>query len=173
MRKFFGSKVVQASKADTPGATSSSRRQPTALRSHLTRPQPAWAQARTREGLSIRPLTDIELRHQGAGSVPGEKWWTVEYSKKYKSMTKVFIQTVQAGGTSEYPCDEKLSSFSPQTLRAYSTCAGVCLGMLIRYCRWPKYSGIARNIPRLSTLLIGLCSPMSGPSSGPSRSQVV
>ncbi|PBK72182.1 DUF654-domain-containing protein [Armillaria solidipes] len=97
MRKFFGSKVVQASKADTPGATSSSRRQPTALRSHLTRPQPAWAQARTREGLSIRPLTETELRHQGAGSVPGEKWWTVEYSKKYKSMTKVFIQTVQAG----------------------------------------------------------------------------
>ncbi|KAK0205865.1 transcriptional repressor TCF25-domain-containing protein [Desarmillaria ectypa] len=97
MRKFFGSKVVQASKADTPGATSSSRRQPTALRSHLTRPQPAWAQARTREGLSIRPLTDDELRHQAADSVPGEKWWTVEYSKKYKSMTKVFIQTVQAG----------------------------------------------------------------------------
>ncbi|KAK0231553.1 transcriptional repressor TCF25-domain-containing protein [Armillaria fumosa] len=97
MRKFFGSKVVQASKADTPGATSSSRRQPTALRSHLTRPQPTWAQARTREGLSIRPLTDNELKHQGAGSVLGEKWWTVEYSKKYKSMTKVFIQTVQAG----------------------------------------------------------------------------
>ncbi|KAK0455688.1 transcriptional repressor TCF25-domain-containing protein [Desarmillaria tabescens] len=97
MRKFFGSKVVQASKADTPGATSSSRRQPTALRSHLTRPQPAWAQARTREGLSIRPLTDGELKHQAVDFVPGEKWWTVGYSKKYKSMTKVFIQTVQAG----------------------------------------------------------------------------
>lgn len=28
-----------------------------------------------------------------------EKWWTVEYSKKYTSITKAFMGTVLSGGT--------------------------------------------------------------------------
>jgi len=63
-----------------------------------------------REGLSIRALTEDELAkklgRQMQGNLwdlsrrQGDKWWTVEYSKKYKSVTKSFIQTVMSGGKS-------------------------------------------------------------------------
>ncbi|KAF8148865.1 transcriptional repressor TCF25-domain-containing protein [Crassisporium funariophilum] len=96
MRKFFGSRVVQANKT----SESSNRKRVPTVRSHLTRPQPTWWAAKGREGLSLRPLSDEEVdeklkRHMWAPIQ--EKWWTVEYSKKYKSMTKAFMETVQSG----------------------------------------------------------------------------
>lgn len=103
MRKFFGSKVVSASKASSPGSSNApSRRQPTAVRSNLTRPQPTWWPASYRQGLSSRMLTEEELaerraRHQWAEDVPGERVWTVEYSRKYRGMTRTFIQMVMSG----------------------------------------------------------------------------
>ncbi|KAF9008626.1 DUF654-domain-containing protein [Hymenopellis radicata] len=103
MRKFFGAKVVQASKADSPGASgSTSRRTVTAAsRSNLTRPQPTWAPARMRDGLSVRSLTDLEVSQKrdrlSVDLLRGEKWWTVEYSKKYKGLTQMFLNTVQGG----------------------------------------------------------------------------
>ncbi len=98
LRKFFGSRVVQATKA---GASSSSRRNAGALRSNLTRPQSTWWSASQREGLSIRTLTssEVEEKHQTHGwEITDEKWWTVEYSRKYKSMTRAFMRTVMSGG---------------------------------------------------------------------------
>ncbi|KAJ2915984.1 hypothetical protein MD484_g4437, partial [Candolleomyces efflorescens] len=105
MRKFFGSKVVQASKASSSGpqagGAGSSRRHAPAVRSQLTRPQPTWWAAKGREGLRIRVLTedevDAKLKRHGWEAVPQEKWWTVEYSKRYKSLTKVFMGTVYSG----------------------------------------------------------------------------
>ncbi|KAF9457388.1 transcriptional repressor TCF25-domain-containing protein [Collybia nuda] len=97
MRKFFGAKVVQANKSGSSGASgSSSRRQATTQRSNLTRPQSTWWPASQREGLSIRPLTDGELESRNQGR-SDEKWWTVEFSKRYKSATKAFIRSVMAG----------------------------------------------------------------------------
>jgi hypothetical protein len=104
MRKFFGSKVVAASKASGSGSSGAQgRRQPTTVRSSLTRPQATWWPANYRQGLSSRMLTEEELaerrvRHQWAKDVPGEKVWTVEYSRKYRGLTKTFIQMVMAGG---------------------------------------------------------------------------
>ena len=99
MRKFFGSKVVQATKA----GESSNRKKTPALRSNLTRSQPTWWASKGREGLSLRPLADDEvnakLKRHTWNSMQ-EKWWTVEYSKKYKSMTKAFMETVLSGGVS-------------------------------------------------------------------------
>lgn len=105
MRKFFGSKVISASKASSPGSSGAAgRRQPTAVRSNLTRPQSTWWPASYRQGLSSRMLTEDELaegrmRHQWNEDVPGERIWTVEYSRKYRGMTKTFIQMVMTGGT--------------------------------------------------------------------------
>ncbi len=94
---------MQASKADSPGPSASiSRRTVTAAsRSNLTRPQPTWAPARMRDGLSVRPLTDLEVSEKrdrlSVELLRGEKWWTVEYSKKYKGLTQMFLNTVQGG----------------------------------------------------------------------------
>ncbi|RDB20291.1 Transcription factor 25 [Hypsizygus marmoreus] len=100
MRKFFGSKVVQANKSGPSRSSGSSRRNATLQRSNLTRPQPSWWSASQREGLSIRNLTEEELKakekRHGWGSLD-EKWWTVEYSQRYKSMTKSFIKAVMSG----------------------------------------------------------------------------
>lgn len=100
MRKFFGSQVISASKASTSSSTP--RRQPTTARSNLTRPQPTWWPASHRQGLSSRALTAEEVddnhdRHHQNG-VAGEKYWTVEYGKKYRGLTKTFIQMVMSGG---------------------------------------------------------------------------
>ena len=99
LRKFFGSKVISAAK----GSSSSSARQSAAKRSNLTRPGPNWWPPQLREGLSVRLLTDEEVeeslkRHQRQ-PVPGEKVWTVEYSKKYRAVTFDFMRTVMSGGT--------------------------------------------------------------------------
>ena len=111
MRKFFGSKVVQATKA----GESSNRKKVPAVRSNLTRPQPTWWAAKGREGLSLRQLSDDEvdakLKRHAWNSIQ-EKWWTVEYSKKYKSMTKAFMETVLSGGVAVryHASDEIISS---------------------------------------------------------------
>jgi hypothetical protein len=102
LRKFFGSRVIQAAKTQPPSA---SRRNAGALRSNLTRPRPTWWSASQREGLSIRPLSQDEVRaklHKHGWEKMDEKWWTVEYSKKYKSMTRAFMQTVLSGGELKY-----------------------------------------------------------------------
>ncbi|KDQ27547.1 hypothetical protein PLEOSDRAFT_1056068 [Pleurotus ostreatus PC15] len=104
MRKFFGAKVVQASKSSSSSSSSGARRAAAAsaaARSVLTRPQATWWPAKLREGLSIRALTDEEWaarveRHQWRDG-PQERWWKVEYSKKYKSVTLAFMQTVLSG----------------------------------------------------------------------------
>ncbi|GLB33138.1 putative DUF654-domain-containing protein [Lyophyllum shimeji] len=100
MRKFFGARVIQASKSSaSPASLAVKRRQ----RSNLTRPQPTWWSASQREGLSLRALSAEEVSEMGVGvgvgdgEARGEKWWTVESSQRYKSMTKLFIQAVMSG----------------------------------------------------------------------------
>ncbi|KAF8173869.1 transcriptional repressor TCF25-domain-containing protein [Mycena galopus ATCC 62051] len=97
MRKFFGARVVQANKTGTSG---SARRQ-TAQRSNLTRPPAVWFQTAPREGLSLRALSNEELgtklAHHAWDRARDEKWWTVEYSKKYKSVTLAFMTIVYSG----------------------------------------------------------------------------
>ncbi|KAJ7049627.1 transcriptional repressor TCF25-domain-containing protein [Mycena amicta] len=97
MRKFFGSKVVQANKSGSAGPS----RRSTTQRSQLTRPPLVWFQTAPREGLSLRPLTEDELYSKGTrhswDPTPDEKWWTVEYSKKYKSVTLAFMTVVYSG----------------------------------------------------------------------------
>ncbi|KAF8075761.1 transcriptional repressor TCF25-domain-containing protein [Lyophyllum atratum] len=95
LRKFFGSKVIQANKSSSSPGGGAARRNAAAQRSHLTRPQAGWWSASQREGLSIRVLSGEEVEGKGGGG--GEKWWTVEYSQRYKSMTKMFIQAVMSG----------------------------------------------------------------------------
>ncbi|KAJ7705831.1 transcriptional repressor TCF25-domain-containing protein [Mycena olivaceomarginata] len=80
MRKFFGARVIQANKSGTSG---SARRQ-TAQRSNLTRP------ARLLE-------LDDKLAHHAWDPARDEKWWTVEYTKKYKSVTLAFMKIVYSG----------------------------------------------------------------------------
>ena len=103
MRKFFGSKVIIAAKSSAAGSPGPSNRtrQVGAQKSHLTRPQPSWWALKQREGLSVRAYNEDEvedkLERQGWKHVE-EKWWTVEYSKKYKSVTMSFMQAVMSGG---------------------------------------------------------------------------
>ncbi|KAJ3987535.1 transcriptional repressor TCF25-domain-containing protein [Lentinula detonsa] len=99
LKRFFGSKVVAANK-DKPGGNS--KRAHVTQRSVLTKPQAAWAPAQMREGLSARQLTQEEVmekfnRNQWDTNFASEKWWSVEYSKKYKSITMLFLQTVLSG----------------------------------------------------------------------------
>jgi hypothetical protein len=123
MRKFFGSKVVQANKA----GESANRKKIPPVRSNLTRPQPSWWAAKGREGLSLRSLEDDEVdakleRH--AWNSIQEKWWTVEYSKKYKSMTKAFMETVLSGGVAihRHLSDKIISLIRfEQTRKAFGT----------------------------------------------------
>ena len=57
-----------------------------------------------REGLSCRMLSPDELieKQIRAGSDEDlqdvERWYTVEYSKKYRSVTKAFLDAVMSGG---------------------------------------------------------------------------
>lgn len=100
MRKFFGAKAMHAARNSSAPTTSNARRQP-ASRSNLVRPQANWGPAKLREGLTIRPLSDEELKNKLGGNswsdVP-ERWWTVEYSKRYKGVTMTFMRTVLSGG---------------------------------------------------------------------------
>lgn len=106
LKRFFGAKVVAANR-DKPsgGSASSSKRAHITQRSILTKPQASWAPAHMREGLSARQLTEEEIndklaRNEWDDGAPGEKWWTVEYSKRYKGMTMAFLQVVLSGGMS-------------------------------------------------------------------------
>ena len=100
MRRFFGAKVIATSRNED-GPSSRARRQPIAQRSFLTHPRPTWWPAKLREGLTLRPLTDDEAAAK-ASLAPWdnteEKFWTAEYSKKYKGATRAFLQTVLSGG---------------------------------------------------------------------------
>ena len=102
MRRFFGAKVVSQNKPATTGAAGPSRRTPGVQRSHLAHVQPNWWPSKLREGLTISPLTEQELAEkltrQKWDPVNEEKWWKVEYSKKYRSATMSFMKTVAAGG---------------------------------------------------------------------------
>lgn len=104
MRKFFGSKVIAASKAEESSSSSThGRNQRVGARSILTRPQSAWWPASLRQGLSIRVLTEDEVgqmkgRHGFGEGISGEKVWTVEFSNKYRGASKTFIQMVMSGG---------------------------------------------------------------------------
>ncbi|KAH7881864.1 transcriptional repressor TCF25-domain-containing protein [Phlebopus sp. FC_14] len=100
LRKFFGSKAVSAAQSSTASPSYKGRRgvQPQTQRSQLTRPQPSWGMTKQREGLSSRQLTEDEAsRKASAGPAGGGKWWTVEYSKRYKGVTKTFMQAVMTG----------------------------------------------------------------------------
>jgi hypothetical protein len=100
MRKFFGGKVISAS-INESGSPSRARRQPVSQRSNLTRPQPNWWPAKLRDGLTLRPLSGDEAAAKAALTPwkdNEEKYWTVEYSKRYKSATHAFMQTVLSGG---------------------------------------------------------------------------
>jgi hypothetical protein len=100
MRRFFGAKVIATSRNEA-GPSSRARRQPITQRSNLTHPQPNWWPAKLREGLTLRPLTDEEATVKASFSPWGnneEKYWTAEYSRKYKGATREFLQTVLSGG---------------------------------------------------------------------------
>ncbi|KNZ76229.1 Transcription factor 25 [Termitomyces sp. J132] len=112
MRKFFGSKVVSSSTTSTSSGSSRTRRAAAIKqKSNLTRPQPGWWSANQREGLSIRSLDAAEVKElegrrgwdtddgkeDGGKGKGDERWWTVEYSQRYKSLTKLFIQAVMSG----------------------------------------------------------------------------
>lgn len=107
MRKFFGARAVIAAKSsETSSSGGSKKRRGIALtqtqRSQLTRPHPSWSMIKQREGLSSRPLTDEEVQQKITdrnSSAAGDKWWTVEYSKRYKGVTKTFIHAVSSGGS--------------------------------------------------------------------------
>lgn len=144
MRKFFGSKVVQANKSGPSSAPgSSSRRQATVQRSNLTRPQPTWWPASQREGLSIRPLTNEELKLRGEGS-SDEKWWTVDYSKRYKSATKAFIRSVMAGGMHNASILLVYPLKPIQIRKHFGKYSGNCHGTQIRCSNCLRCTGIVK-----------------------------
>ena len=126
MRKFFGSKVVslintwektllnklsisqidsvQNQPRTSTNGRQSVRAQPTKVKSILAKPTNEWWPASMREGLSCRMLSPDELieKQIRAGSDEDlqdvERWYTVEYSKKYRSVTKAFLDAVMSGG---------------------------------------------------------------------------
>lgn len=99
LRKFFGSKAITAAESSSSGASSKHRRRRGyVFQSQLTRPGPMWAHMKQPEGLSLHPLTaDEGMRKEGKGPAASGKWWTVEYTKRYKSATRDFIHAVRSG----------------------------------------------------------------------------
>ncbi|KAG1740292.1 transcriptional repressor TCF25-domain-containing protein [Suillus lakei] len=105
MRKFFGARAVIAAKSSETSSSGGSKKRrgvaPTQTqRSQLTRPHPSWSMIKQREGLSSRPLTEEEVQNKitdRSSPATGDKWWTVEYSKRYKGVTKTFMQAVMSG----------------------------------------------------------------------------
>lgn len=95
MRRFFGSKVINAAEASSSQSTN---RGPIA-RSLLTRPKSSWPAAGLREGLSMRPLNSDELTSEANKTdnpfkMAGEKWFTIEHSPGYRFDQAQFIQVV-------------------------------------------------------------------------------
>lgn len=71
------------------------------LKSNLTKPQPTWWSASQREGLSIRLLNNPELEEKEMRIkflIQNERWWTVDYSQRYRSVTRAFVRAVMSGG---------------------------------------------------------------------------
>ncbi|KAI0073559.1 DUF654-domain-containing protein [Panus rudis PR-1116 ss-1] len=104
MRKFFGAKVVSSNRTTSGPSGGAGRKHPNVTtRSTLAKPQQGWWPAKMREGLSVRLLSEDEIddcneRHGWQdGWLPGEKLWTIEYSKKYKGVTRAFVQMVLSG----------------------------------------------------------------------------
>jgi hypothetical protein len=82
------------------------------------KPKAEWWPAKARDGLGLRALGDDEVKalrvrrgwvegaSEGSNGLKdsnvtedgGERWWTVEYSRKYMSVTKAFMQIVLSGG---------------------------------------------------------------------------
>jgi hypothetical protein len=91
LRKFFGARVVNAGAAPPKRAVSAS------ARVVLARPKPEWWPARARGPEEVAALVQ---RRGWARAEDGDRWWTVEYSRKYKAVTRAFMQTVASGG----PC---------------------------------------------------------------------
>lgn len=71
------------------------------LKSNLTKPADSWGTAVYREGLSIRQLTPEEVeekeRIDKLELPPTDKLWTVQYSKRYRSVTRAFVNAVMTG----------------------------------------------------------------------------
>ena len=55
-----------------------------------------------REGLTISTLnneeSDNQMSRHSWTPIDQERWWRIEYSKKYKSVTASFMKAVAAGG---------------------------------------------------------------------------
>ncbi len=137
MRRFFGGKVVSTSRNES-GSPSRARRQPTVQRSNLTRPRSDWWPAKLREGLTLRPLTNDEAGAKASFAPWGdieEKYWTVEYSKRYKGATLEFMQTVLSGGALFLAPNRNDTSILKvfKTLEVSIQFYGACRGMLILY----------------------------------------
>ncbi|KAI6044588.1 transcriptional repressor TCF25-domain-containing protein [Pisolithus marmoratus] len=102
LRKFFGSRAVTAAESSESGPSQSHKRRrgmpSTTLRSQLTRPDRSWSLVKPREGLSLRPLTEAETAGKARGGPAcSGKWWTVEYTRRYKGATRDFIRAVRSG----------------------------------------------------------------------------
>ncbi|TFY53061.1 hypothetical protein EVJ58_g9660 [Rhodofomes roseus] len=105
LRKFFGAKVISAAKSAESGpskrAAAAAARLKSQAKATLARPKGNWWSATYRQGLSSRlytPEDEEQMRGRHAWSpLLGEKVWTVEYSKKYRSVTLAFMQTVMSG----------------------------------------------------------------------------
>lgn len=86
-----------------------------------------------REGLSARPLTDDETaRKVNNGPAGPGKWWTVEYSKRYKGVTKTFMQSVMTGGKYIYMRCAPSVSHKNGRCRPRDTVAGLAENALAR-----------------------------------------
>ncbi|VDC02206.1 unnamed protein product [Peniophora sp. CBMAI 1063] len=99
MRKYFGTKVVAQAKAESASSSSGPTRKPQPPdRTQLTRPRATWWPGRMREGLSMSELSDEECEGKSGWSEDGEeRWWSVEYSKRYKGITRTFMSLVKIG----------------------------------------------------------------------------
>lgn len=169
MRKFFGAKVVSAAAAATSSPGGGRRAAAGAsARVLLVRPKPAWWPPQTREGLSLRALTDAEAAAKRAAhgwharAPADERWWTVEYGRKYKGATRAFMRTVASGGAPlpllprcGVACEGLMRGVCARTqIRRDSggSCAR-CRGMRIRFCSWRR--GIATAKVRYHFLFLG------------------
>lgn len=166
MRKFFGAKVVcslsnlvpsgtihdcsplqiRASKAETKSPRGSAAALQ-GLKSNLTKPQPSWWSASQREGLSIRGLTEDEVatKEQHLGfkvQDRNEKWWTVEYSQKYRSVTKAFMAATMSGGKLDHSIVYLGLSKPSQIRSSFGAFCRSCLGMPTHYSKRRKYIDI-------------------------------
>jgi len=148
MRRFFGAKVIATSRNEA-GSPSRSRRQPITQRSNLTHPQPNWWPAKLREGLTLRLLTDDEVAEKASlapWSNNEEKYWTAEYSKKYKGATSSFMRTVLSGGVLfSFPNQNSplfpsiLSASVFKTRKAFILSCAIFHGTLIHYSSWRSF----------------------------------